>query len=368
MAVIKRLRIDGYKSIKHLDLELSSLNVLIGANGSGKSNFISFFELLNSIRNSFYFNEYVAEKAGADNFLFGGSKVTKKIESEVYFEDMLYKLYLSWQVGDRFSYNDEAFLNMHCISGYNDLTSEPNDVIIQYDNKKYLQFNSESLHFLNAYFNCKIYHFNDTSPDALIKKPQNINDNTYLKPNGANLSSYLYLIKEKYPEKFQYILDLLQLVAPFIFRLKPRPDERNPNYILLEWEHRKFKDKYFDINHLSDGTLRFLCIVTALITAEENATIIIDEPELGLHPHAISVLAGIMKSVSKQGKQIIASSQSVTLINEFKAEDILVSDLINNETHIRRLTQEEVEAWLEDYKIGTIWEKNIIGGTPGDFQ
>jgi len=124
----------------------------------------------------------------------------------------------------------------------------------------------------------------------------------------------------------------------------------------------------FSFDDLSDGTLRFICLSTLLLQPLDFLpdTILIDEPELGLHPHAISVLAGIMKSVSKQDKQIIASSQSVTLINEFKAEDILVSDLKNNETHIRRLSQEEIQDWLDDYQIGTIWEKNIIGGTPGE--
>ena len=201
---------------------------------------------------------------------------------------------------------------------------------------------------------------------AKVKKTTNITDNIQLQTDAANLASMLYLFKNEYDYEYSNIIDTIRLVAPYFKDFVLTPD--NNGNILPRWTHKNY-EKIFTFDDLSDGTLRFICLATLLLQPLSFLpdTILIDEPELGLHPHAISVLAGLMKSVAKKKKQIIASSQSVTLINQFKAQDVLVADIKDDATTIRRLKEEEVKDWLEDYQLGTIWEKNIIGGTPGDF-
>ena len=164
-------------------------------------------------------------------------------------------------------------------------------------------------------------------------------------------------------ESYQAILDSIRLVAPYFGDFHLRPYPQNKDKIQLEWTERH-SDYPFRGQHLSDGTLRFICLATLLLQPRRPSTIIIDQPELGLHPYAISVLAAIFRSVTKQGTQIIASTQSVALLNEFEPEDILVVDRINEASTFRRLSETDLSAWLEDYSLGEIWEKNIIGGKP----
>ena len=132
---------------------------------------------------------------------------------------------------------------------------------------------------------------------------------------------------------------------------------------LLKWQ-KKGCDDIFTASQLSDGTLRFICIATLLLQPEElmPSTIIVDEPELGLHPFAITVLAEMVKSVS-QKKQLILSTQSAELLNWFDPEDVIVVDNGSQGSIFRRLTTEELGAWLEeDYSLGDLWNKNLFGG------
>jgi predicted ATPase len=134
--------------------------------------------------------------------------------------------------------------------------------------------------------------------------------------------------------------------------------------IELEW-FEEGEDMPFKAYHLSDGTLRFICLATLLVQpADQQAeTIIIDEPELGLHPYAITVLAGLLKSASKE-KQIIVSTQSVDLLSEFSPEDVIVVDRNGNKSILSRLDSSTLQDWLEEYSLGELWKKNLLGGRP----
>lgn len=367
---IKRIRMEGYKSIKQIDLELKPLNIIIGSNGVGKTNFISAFKFLNQIVHK-NLQDYVYSSGGANKFLHFGSKITEKLSFFIDFDVNSYEIVLNSVASDRLAIKTEMgkfnanAINTICKSSQALITSKLSDESNLPNIKKNpMSIPQHITRFLEGY---KIYHFHDTSKDAKVKKMNVVNDNLSLNTDASNLASMLYLFKEKHEHNYAKIIDAIRIIAPYFKDFILKPDE-NGN-LLPRWQHKEH-ETVFSFDDLSDGTLRFICLSTLLLQPLDFLpdTILIDEPELGLHPHAISVLAGIMKSVAKQGKQIIASSQSVTLINEFNAEDILVSDLKNNETHIRRLSQEEIKDWLDDYQIGTIWEKNIIGGTPGDFQ
>ncbi len=123
-------------------------------------------------------------------------------------------------------------------------------------------------------------------------------------------------------------------------------------------------DAYFNAHALSDGTLRFICLATLLLQPELPSTILLDEPELGLHPYAIAVLADLLRSAATR-TQVIVSTQSVTLVNQFDPEDMLMVDRAEGASVFRRLSHEEIDTWLDDYSLGELWEKNVLGGRPG---
>jgi len=210
----------------------------------------------------------------------------------------------------------------------------------------------------------RVYHFHDTGDTALVKQQRGINDNIHLQPDASNLAAYLYLMKDDYPSHFNRIEKTVQLVAPFFDRFHLRPSPQNKDTIELEW-FEKGSETPFKAHLLSDGTLRFICLTTLLLqpSLEQPDTILIDEPELGLHPYAVSVLAAMIRSVSLK-KQLIISTQSVDLLDEFDTEDIIVVDRKDGKSLFRRLEEKELEHWLKEYSLGELWKKNILGGRP----
>lgn len=333
MAKLDRIKIKGFKSIKEADIPLTKLNVLIGANGAGKSNFISVFKFFNALKNN-ELDFYVGKTGGASRFLYFGHKITDKIELFIKFNNgESHGCHLYWAKGNE-------FLKSKGSSGSTPISSP-----FKFDNN-----------FIS-------YHLDDTSFNAKIKTTPNINDNEYLKYDGANLSAYLYFIKEKYSENYSHILKTIQLVAPFIKDFKLRPNPLNPETIRLEWIHKGQEENYFNISDFSDGTLRFICLATLLLQPNPPETIIIDEPELGLHPFAITVLADLIKQASVDS-QIIISTQSTNLVDKFEPKDIIVVDRENDASVFKRLDEKELKDWLEDYTLGELWQKNVFGGRP----
>jgi predicted ATPase len=196
----------------------------------------------------------------------------------------------------------------------------------------------------------------------LVKKTARIADNRSLNPDASNLAAMLYFCRVHHPRNYQDILETVQQVAPFLRDFDLEPEPANPETIRLRWKHTG-TDAYFDASDLSDGTLRFICLCTLFMQPKPPSTILLDEPELGLHPHAIHLLAGIMQQASATS-QIIASTQSVTLANQFTFEDVIVVDREGDESVFHRYGAEEYKAWTEDYGLGDLWEKNLLGGTP----
>jgi len=150
-------------------------------------------------------------------------------------------------------------------------------------------------------------------------------------------------------------------MAPFIEDFVLEPDYSGKN-IRLGWKEYD-KDFEFSADQLSDGTLRAIALTTLLLQPNLPNLICIDEPELGLHPNAINVLADLLKKASTKA-QIIVSTQSPALIDNFEMENIIVSDRINGSSQFRRLQEKEYENWLEEYSLSQLWESNLIGGKP----
>jgi predicted ATPase len=347
---ISKLTIKGYKSIRNLDnFELRNINILIGPNGAGKSNFLSFFTLVRATLSENSKGEM--DKLGKANRLFYmGSKVTKTCEFKV-----------------RSKGGVTGFSFSRC------LIADPEDSIIlnpeypgmdsgEYpsaqDGQKYLD---EAQKIFQK--NIMLYHFHDTSTSAGVKKYCSIRDYEYLRADASNLAAFLWYLKKKHEKDYQMIRDVVQLAAPFFDDFNLRESIKNPDETLLEWR-QKGSDYPFHPSQISDGTLRFICLATALLQPNPPSTILLDEPELGLHPHALAVLAGLIQKASVH-TQVIVSTQSAALIDHFQPEDVILVERKNDESLLIRPDTEKLKIWLEDYSLGDIWSRNIIEGVAG---
>jgi len=352
--MLQKIEIEGFKSIKTLDLKLSPINLLIGSNGVGKSNFISFFKLVNNIYEQRL--QQFSLKSGVDNLLHYGRKNTNEIKGYLDFGNNAYKFnLLATDDGSLFIEREDSILNYETQYNktYYDLNVKESRI-----KDKYRPRDNYLCEQLESY---KIYHFHDTSISAPLRSTANISDNRVLGAEGGNLPAFLYFLQEKHPKYFKIIEMVIQSVFPFFDRFDLRPFLLDENVIELEWYEKEHPEHPFYARHFSDGTLRFIALATLLLQPVLPKTIILDEPELGLHPFAISKLAGMIKKASVQS-QIIIATQSVNLVNEFSADDIIVANRENNQTVFKRQSEESLKSWLEDYSIGELWEKNVIGG------
>lgn len=359
MSKLDRIQISGFKSIGSIDLTLNSLNVLIGANGAGKSNFISVFDLLNQIVMR-RLQLFVGKAGGADALLHFGRKTTEEIVIHTYFGPNAYEIRLTSTAQDTLIFSKEvAYGNLELFD--HPLGSGHKETLLSAATRR-LEHISNADVILEDLNSWKVYHFHDTSDNAPVKQTGDIDDNALLRADAANLAAFLYLLQEKHPEHYERIVKTVRLAAPFFDDFVLRPSPLNPGKILLEWREVN-SDAYFNVHALSDGTLRFICLATLLLQPQLPTTIIIDEPELGLHPYAIVLLASLIRSAATQ-TQVIVSTQSVSLVNQFAPEDIIVVDREAGQSTFKRLDTTSIENWLEEYGLGELWEKNVLGGRP----
>ena len=370
--MIEKMTIEGFKSIRKQEIELRPINILIGANGSGKSNFVSFFSMLSEMMKG-HFQIFIAKQGGAEAHLFLGSKVTKRIAGRIQFGDRAYSFGLELTSADRFIFAEEAVGGKTVSEGMGlqwqeelaklgDGESESQLYKLR-EEPGYLGSNLEV--FRDAISGWVVYHFHDTGDTSPIKRWNAINDNEYFRGDASNLAAFLYRLSKENDETricYKKIRDVVWLVAPFFEDFKLRPIPENPNQIQLEWK-QKDSDYPFLGFQLSDGTLRFICLATALLQPNPPSTIVIDEPELGLHPYALTLLASLIKQASHRA-QVIISTQSAALLDHFEPEDVIVVEREDGESAFRRVDRANLTEWLEDYTLGELWWKNVLGGRP----
>ncbi|MEZ5039405.1 MAG: AAA family ATPase [Saprospiraceae bacterium] len=345
------IEIAGYKSIKEAKVELKPINILIGANGAGKSNFISFFEFLNNLYEQ-KLEEYVGLNGGVDKMLFQGQKITQKIKAYLSFKNGLNAYEFVLQPGhDSFIFTSENLLYRG--SPYNIQHYSPTS--------RLKTAGIPRARYIRSYLNqLKKYHFHDTGKNSPFNHLSSLqNDIYFLYEEGNNLAAFLFSIQEQYPKVYRRIIRMIQSIAPFFSDFFFHPNK--VNLVRLQWTD-KYSSTTYGATDLSDGTIRFIALTVLFLQPNLPETLIIDEPELGLHPTAIAKLAGMIKSVANRGTQVIIATQSSDLVSHFLPEDIITIDQVDGESRFNRLQEDDLSAWLEDYSIGDLWKRNIISG------
>lgn len=349
------LLIQGFRSIANAKIPLRPINVLIGANGSGKSNVLESFSLLQAL-GSDRLEIFVKRVGGANRLLHFGSKITPSMSFRISMDEGRRVLHIELEASDM----DGLLVTG---AGENASNSDPfGPGLVIYRNDQGVEIRAEKFGTITAAW--RVYHFHDTGRTSPMKQFCDVHDNRFLRPDGSNIAAFLYLLRSKYKGHYQRIRHTVQLAAPFIEDFKLEPIKLNEDKIRLEWQH-KGTDQYFDASSLSDGSLRLIALATLLLQPEglKPRLVLLDEPELGLHPAAISLVAALIKK-SAADSQLIAATQSSTLLDHFDPEDVLVTDRVRGATALRRLSSQQLAEWLEDYSLGQLWEKNEIGGRP----
>ena len=372
--MIESVRIRGFRSLE--DVELSGLPraaVLIGANGSGKSNFIRFFELLTWMLGARRLAEFVQRQGGADDQLFGGNRLTPRLEAEVALRTDSgrndYRFALTHAHPDRFFFTEESFrfsrAGLPTEAQWENLGSGQREAGIVEVARLWDVIELRIVaawEIVNLLGDCTVYQFHDTSDSSNFKQRWDVEDNNYLRSHGGNLAAVLHRLEREDVRRYEVICRHIGRILPGFDRFVL---EESYGKVMLRWQ-AKGADKTFGAHLTSDGSLRFFALVTLLNLPPEMlpGVMLLDEPELGLHPAAITLVGGMIKALAEE-RQVIVATQSPLLVDAFDLDEIFVLDLQDGQTEIRKLDPDDYRQWLDDsFTPGQLWQKNLLGGRP----
>jgi predicted ATPase len=358
---LEEIELEGYKSFRKLPTfhMRDGLNVLIGANGSGKTNFIRFFELLgNMMDKNRGLQNYLSQRGRADAFLFRGTKATEEFKAHLWFGRNEYQFALK-AASDRSMFFAHESAPFHGPL-YGDIKNDQGTGHLESRFPGKTSPSASEKWVVDTISDWRVYHFHDTSPSASVMGLCNTVDDCHLRGDASNLAAFLLKMRESDTSHYDRIVKTVRLAAPYFgdFELK----EVAPGQTQLLWKER-YSDLTFYPHQLSDGSIRFICLATLLLQPTPPSTVIIDEPELGLHPYAVELLAGLLREAAADC-QLIVSTQSRPLVDEFEPEDLIVVDRIEGETVFSRPDSGRLSKWLEDYSLGELWGENVLGGRP----
>jgi predicted ATPase len=376
MEKLTRLTATGFRSMRSVEMVLGDLTVLIGANGSGKSNFVAFFNML-SFMLSGNLQLYIGRKGGGSSILHYGPKRTPLLTTKLTFEGengwSEYGCTLAFASPDRLIFTDEH-VYFQRPGEANPFTRVLSSGQAETDLLAVSTGGDQGAArvariFLSRLKGLRVYHFHDTSETAYIRTNQEIDRNRMLLSNGGNLASFLYMLQESFPAHYERIVSTVRLAVPYLRGFDLAPDRRNTDQVQLRWRDSN-PDYEFGPHQLSDGSLRAIALITALLQPEDllPTVIFIDEPELGLHPSAIGIVGKLIKAASAK-RQVVVATQSPRLLSECAPEDVVVVEREEDETghgesRFRRLDKDDLGEWLKDYDLGALYEMNVTGGGP----
>ncbi|MEI8241865.1 MAG: AAA family ATPase [bacterium] len=373
MDQLKRATIEGFRSFERVELDFAPLNVFIGANGAGKSNLIDFFRMLNYALSRGFQSPYMTDRGPASHILHFGPKHTPVIHAELEFQAEggrnFYRFSLAHvRQDDTLLFTNEE-VQFHPTEATAPMRAIPvgpgghreSGLVVDWVG------GGPTVGFIKRLVGrCRVYQFHDTSVSSYLRGRPFVDQSQYLMADGGNLAAVLYRLSCESPDIFAEIVRTLQAVLPWLegFVLEPE-GLAGKQVVPLRWRMAGKGDYEFVAGQLSDGSLRIMALVTLLLLPTEMlpGLLILDEPELGLHPSAETVIAGLIKQVSRSC-QVILSTQSATFIDNFSPDDVIVSELTDGKTTFVRHSTTELHKWLARYTLSQIWSKNIIGGRP----
>ncbi len=368
-ATLDGLTVRGFKTIRNLEnFAPGRITVLIGPNGAGKSNFVSFFRLLSwMVATPGNLQVHVAESGGASSILHGGPGKTREIEVKLDLRTELgrndYEFRLFHAAGDTLIFAEERYR----FSRPGGTLAPWTDLGAGYREAKLIESaaagkNKTAGTILSLLRKLVVYQFHNTSSTARMRNKWQVDDNRWLKEDAGNLAPFLLRLRTDETPYYQRIVETLRLILPFFADFEF--DVESQRFLFLRWRERS-SDVVFGASQAGDGMLRVMALVSLLLQPERDLpdVLILDEPELGLHPYAINIVSELIRSVSTS-VQVILATQSVTLINHFKPEEIVVVERSGSESTLRRLDSDQLKDWLSDYSVSELWEKNVLGGRP----
>ena len=370
---IESIRIRGFRSLADVDLSgLGPATVLIGPNGSGKSNVLRFLDMLHYMLVLQRLGRFVERQGGANDQLFGGSEATDQIEAEITMraDEGLYdyRFTLEYAHPDRFYFSEESFRHRRgehpTGTKWQDLGSEHREanLVIAAQSEEFPHLDrAAARQIINTVRRCRVYHFHNTDDRSHFKRSWLISHRNTLRNNGGNLAPVLYRMEREDQRRYARI-------CRYIGRILPGFDhfdmEESNGRVGLSWK-ADWSDRSFGAHLTSDGSLRTFALVTLLNLPSQMLpdVVLLDEPELGLHPSAVTLIGGMISSLSAR-KQVIVATQSPLLVNSFEIDQIRVLELQNGCTQALKYDPDEYQRWLEDYSTGELWQRNLLGGHP----
>ncbi len=368
---IESVSIRGFRSLADFAIsDIPNAAVLIGANGSGKSNFIRFFEMMSWMLRSRNLAEFIERQGGADDQLFRGNRTTPRMEAEINLRTESgrndYRFALSYAHPDRFFVSEESFRFssedfsteapwQYLDSGYR----EAGIVDTRYGGPNVNTTTASVIvHLLR---DCSTFQFHDTSDGSNFKQRWDVEDSNQLRSHGGNLAAILHRLEQEDSKRYETICRHIGRVLPVFDRFAIEPSYGK---VSLRWK-AKGTDKTIGAHLTSDGSLRFFALVTLLNLPPEMlpSVVLLDEPELGLHPAAVTLIGGMINSLAEQ-RQVIVATQSPLLVDAFGLDEIFVLELEDGRTKVRTIRESDVQHWLDEYTTGELWQKNLLGGRP----
>ncbi len=363
--MIESIQIQGFTSIREQMLQLGKLNILIGANGAGKSNIIRVFTLLQAMMAG-NLQVAVRKSGGAEALLSQRSDSHRTISFFVRGYGQEYRCTLVPGTGNTLLIGDEIFCSSEDLKRDYAARHVPEEIKPGSESRyamggdTYIS-NSELSPLATALTNIRTYQMAELHR---LDSPPLCNDwNVLITPDARNLACVIADLYRRHPQHYQYIRDTIRLAVPFFddFNITGSSKEQENTQTLGWREHHT--EYIFPMQDLSDGIRRFIVLCTLLNSPVLPSLIIINEPEAGLHPYAIAILAAQVQSASTR-TQLIVATQSVTFINQCTPDDLLIVGRHAGETVVNRIDTDEIQDWLKDYTLGELWEHNVIGGRP----
>ncbi len=376
MVRLDSISIAGFKSIgSRQSISFGDVSVLLGANGAGKSNVISILKMLNELSLK-ALQIFIASNGRANGVLHFGSAFTKEILLEANVSDDDW--HSAYNASLQFGMPESLFFSKEQIRAVGKNSSRTIEAELESAGSLESKLCDASIGkdedcaqicemFLNLFWGVSVFQFHDTSESSRIRNSCYIEDARALNSDGGNLAAFLYAMQANSPRYYDRIVEHIRQMVPQFWDFRLEPSRTNSRSIFLNWVGERGNDYLLGPHQLSDGSLRYMALTTLLLQPKETLpnVIVLDEPELGLHPAAIASLAEMI-AIASQNCQVILATQSPELANQFSADEIVIVeyDKTSNESCFKRLDSKALKDWLKDYSIAELWEKNVLGGRP----